>query len=99
MEMCIYKNTICPKCGNKKGCRAGVCIECLNKERAKRIPSKEEIYKLLLDNSMCAIGRMYGVSDNAVRKWCKKYGLPFNKKDIEIFRNSHSPYICESIVN
>lgn len=26
---------------------------------------------------------MYGVSDNAIRKWCKQYDLPFRKKDIK----------------
>jgi hypothetical protein len=26
---------------------------------------------------------MFGVSDNAVRKWCKAYGLPYKKKDIK----------------
>lgn len=39
---------------------------------------------------MCAIGRIYHVSDNAVRKWCKKYSLPFNKKDIEEFRKNEN---------
>lgn len=28
-----------------------------------------------LNNNMSAIGRFYGVSDNAVRKWCKLYKL------------------------
>ena len=28
---------------------------------------------------------MYGVSDNAVRKWCKYYCLPFRKKDLNKF--------------
>jgi len=25
---------------------------------------------------------MYGVTDNSVRKWCKKFDLPFRKIDI-----------------
>lgn len=73
----------CPYCGKMKSYKAKMCVECRNKENAKNIPPKEELYNLLSDNSMCAIGRMYGVSDNAVRKWCKKYNLPVNKKDIE----------------
>jgi len=28
-----------------------------------------------------------GVSDNAVRKWCKYYGLPYRKKDIKEIYN------------
>lgn len=73
----------CPYCNNLKSCNADMCLECYNKEQAKNIPPKEELYELLRNNSMCAIGRVYNVSDNAVRKWCKKYGLPFNRSDIE----------------
>ena len=38
-------------------------------------PTKEELQKLIDDNSFCAIGRIYNVSDNAVRKWAKKFGI------------------------
>jgi len=31
--------------------------------------------------SFRGIGKKYGVSDNAVRKWFKKYNLSINKKD------------------
>lgn len=81
----IVKNE-CPYCGKLKYYSAKMCIECYNKERAKDIPTKDELRKHLLDKSMCAIGRIYGVSDNAVRKWCKKYNLPFQRKDIKRFR-------------
>ena len=79
---------ICPLCGEKKDWKANMCKNCYNKDSSKNIPLKDELCNLLLNNSMCAIGRMYGVSDNAVRKWCKKYNLPFLKKDIELFQNS-----------
>ena len=51
-------------------------------QRKVERPSKEELSQLLLESSFSAIGRTYGVSDNAVRKWCKSYGLPHRKKDI-----------------
>jgi len=68
----------CSKCGKEtkgKG-GTGMCSSCNNKARAKgpRI-TKPELERLMEDNSLCAIGRMYSVSDNAVRKWAKKYGL------------------------
>lgn len=31
------------------------------------------------------IGEQYGVSDNSVRKWCKKYNLPSTKKEINTY--------------
>lgn len=38
-------------------------------------PSAEELKKMLEETSYCAVGRKYGVSDNAVRKWAKRYGI------------------------
>ncbi|AZU98946.1 hypothetical protein pW2_114 [Bacillus phage pW2] len=45
-------------------------------------PNKEELFNLIKTISFLEIGRIYGVSDNAVRKWCKSYDLPYRKKDI-----------------
>ena len=41
-----------------------------------------KMLKLILNNSMVIVGKMYNVSDNAIRKWCKSYGLPYKKEDI-----------------
>jgi len=38
-------------------------------------PNKEKLKKKIKTMSMCAIGREYGVSDNAVRKWAKIYKI------------------------
>lgn len=46
----------------------------LNQRRVER-PTKEELEKLVWQYSMLQLGKMYGVSDNAVRKWCKSYGI------------------------
>lgn len=46
--------------------------------RTKHLPSKDELIKLGLSNSREAIGRMYNVSGNAVKKWMIKYGLNTN---------------------
>lgn len=53
------------------------CVDCLNKWRARNIPSKEQLEQDIIDlnSNMCAIGRKYGVSDNAVRKWLRKYNI------------------------
>lgn len=45
-------------------------------------PTKEHLLHLIKNKTFVAIGREYNVSDNAVRKWCKQYGLPHRKKDI-----------------
>lgn len=38
-------------------------------------PNKDVLVDLLKNNSISSISRMYGVSFNAVKKWCKKYDL------------------------
>lgn len=43
--------------------------------RVTERPNKEELGNLIENNSWCAIGRMYNVSDNAVRKWAKQYDI------------------------
>ena len=45
------------------------------RKRKVQWPSKEELQNLRSTLNWCAIGRKYGVSDNAVRKWAKRYGL------------------------
>lgn len=34
------------------------------------------------------VGRMYKVSDNAVRKWARKYRLPCKREDVRILRKN-----------
>ena len=45
-------------------------------------PSKETLLKDIYDMSFVKVGEKYGVSDNAIRKWCKYYKLPYRKKDM-----------------
>jgi 5-methylcytosine-specific restriction endonuclease McrA len=83
----IYK---CSICNSSKGEKSKVCIKChLKKNSIESIhqrkverPSKEELNKLIQTKSFLQIAKEYGVSDNGVRKWCKYYGLPYRKKDI-----------------
>lgn len=78
------KNRICPICNtNIKDYDAMMCLSCFLKHKSSHMPSKDVLLDLILKYSMTKIGKMYGVSDNAVRKWCKKYNLPFLKNDIQ----------------
>ena len=38
--------------------------------------------------SFVDIGKEFGVSDNTIRKWCKKYQLPYQKKRIKEYSDS-----------
>lgn len=50
--------------------------------RSGEMPDRETLDKLIRTVSFLQIGKKYNVSDNAIRKWCKKYGLPYKQKDI-----------------
>ena len=65
-------------CGAKKEARAQMCITCRKAARRRNIPSKEELIICAqeCDCVLLQVGRRYGVSDNAVRKWLRGYGLP-----------------------
>ena len=77
------KKDLCPICNkNLKSINAKMCLECRNKENSKNIPPKEKLEKLIYEYPFTKIGEMFSVTDNAVRKWCKKYELPYRKKDI-----------------
>ena len=45
----------------------------------KNRPSKDDLVTLIATTPMTTIGRIFGVSDNAVRKWAKTYGIPTKK--------------------
>jgi len=38
-------------------------------------PSEQELKELIQTTPMIHIGKRYGVSDNAVKKWAKSYGI------------------------
>lgn len=57
--------------------------ECSHKAQQKaEKPAREELKQLIRTKPFTQIGQAYNVTDNAIRKWCKNYNLPFRKKDI-----------------
>jgi hypothetical protein len=67
-------------CGKSFKTRIGKSIFCsykccgISQRRVER-PTKEQLQEMIVSMSWVAIGRHFGVSDNAVRKWAKNYGL------------------------
>ena len=64
---------ICPECGKSAFGTTYCSTECfrLSSRKVKARPSKQELNIMAKTMSICAIGRLYEVSDNAVRKWMK----------------------------
>ena len=74
---------ICPICNiNEINKVSSMCRECYRKKLSSQIPPKEELEKYIYTESFTKIGKRYGVSDNAVRKWCKKYKLQYRYGDL-----------------
>lgn len=46
-------------------------------------PTREQLKELIRFKPFTQIGKDFGVSDNAVRKWCKSYNLPTKTSDIK----------------
>lgn len=64
----------CKECGVKitKGSKRGICHKCSSlKQRKVNRPSKQQLLKEVEETNYCVVGRRYGVSDNAVRKWIR----------------------------
>jgi len=68
----------CKNCGKELTNKQKIYCsqECAHNTISKRPPVLDLMDKIKeFDNNMSAIGRYYGVSDQAVRKWCKLYKL------------------------
>lgn len=73
------QKSYCEICGRElsKDAKNNLCRKCIGIKFKKEVPiSKEGLYNLLCNNSFIYVGNMFGVSDNAIRKWCDKYGIP-----------------------
>lgn len=75
----------CSVCGKELSgkTQTGKCEDCYHKSLKKvERPSRNELKSLIRQKSFLQIGKEYGVTDNAIRKWCDKYGLPRKKTEI-----------------
>jgi len=93
LDKCIM---VCANChrelhSQEKNKNVKVLIDELHKEKKqvivkrekKQIPTQEEILSVFKQClSFSKTGEYFGVVDNSVRKWCKKYGLPIHTKEL-----------------
>ena len=87
LEQKKYK---CIDCGTPVWNQNSRCVACARTAQSMKSskPSREELKKKIKSLPFTVIGKEYGVTDNAVRKWCKTYSLPFKSKEIkEILKN------------
>jgi hypothetical protein len=72
----------CADCSTEISRNAIHCCKCMGERYkttvARKVlnrPSKEELKQLIENNSWVSIGKLFGVSDKAIVKWAKSYGL------------------------
>ena len=72
------KKYYCSICNKETKGTTNICAECsMKKLRKVERPSKEKLEIEIKENSFLSLGKKYGVSDNAIRKWCKYYSIDF----------------------
>lgn len=85
----------CIDCGEPvltKGAKR--CLKCYEKyirpsnefhkvQSTGKIVSREELKQLIRSTPFTTIAKQYDVSDSAIRKWCKRMGLPYKNKEIQ----------------
>ena len=82
--ICNQKPAICVDCGvaiTRWGVR---CKSCSNKHSRKaQRPNACELFNMLKNTkgNFTKIGKIFGVTDNAIRKWCDAYNLPRKSQD------------------
>lgn len=80
------KKYFCIDCGAEISKSEGRCLKCANMlHRVTARPSREELKNLIRIFPFTKIGKMYGVSDNAIRKWCDSENLPRKSKEIKSY--------------
>ena len=87
---------LCPNCHSQTDSFAGKnskkpLLRLSEIEAAKKKPKeiklppiqRNELKKKIRCDSFLQIGREFGVTDNTIRKWCDKYGLPRKSEEIK----------------
>lgn len=77
----------CEKCGIElKTKEATRCPKCAAiAQRLVERPSREELKSLIRTLPFTTLATQFGVSDNAIRKWCVAENLPKSKREIQSY--------------
>ena len=77
------KESFCLDCGKVIYPGSIRCNQCEANARKANHISRDELKLLIRTTPFTQIGKKYGVSDNAIRKWCDNYNLPRKVSDIK----------------
>lgn len=80
----IKKSNYCVDCGIEICLESTRCNKCRGKHNSSgKKPPKDELQQILQENkgNFVSVGKLFNLSDNAIRKWCKSYDLPTHSKE------------------
>lgn len=68
----------CTECNIETSGYTNVCRMCsMKKLRKVESPTRDILQQEVKNNTFLSLSKKYGVSDNAIRKWCKYYSIDF----------------------
>jgi Zn finger protein HypA/HybF involved in hydrogenase expression len=75
----------CPECGREINKGSARCSLCASHKRRKmpNITSTQLLNDFRELKSFIQVGKKYNVSDNSIKKWCKRVGLPTAIKELK----------------
>lgn len=93
----VNAQNFCIDCGKPISRGAKRCQDCFRATRSKVVKkdkssgkmeyklffTREELKRMIRNIPFLQIGKKYNVTDNAIRRWCKKLNLPYRVKDIK----------------
>ena len=88
--VCKGSKHLCVDCGAEISRDAIRCVDCWNNlQRKTERPSSEKLYQMLVEikGNFSEISKRFGVTDNAVRKWCRIYNIPYHSSFYKNLQN------------
>lgn len=87
------KHYYCSVCGKEIVTNSKYCIDCGHKSERKvtNRPTSSELINLLKEynGNFVQVSRLFNVTDNTIRKWCKGYDIPHHSIDYKIKPNKN----------
>lgn len=97
----LFYDKICPYCKESFTTRDKRKIFCSRKcsdlfHRIVKRPDRDKLLNLLKEKSFVEVGKIYNVTDNTIRKWCRAYNIleeitDYKKKIVELNKRSREP--------
>lgn len=91
----LPENCYCKKCGKEitRHSKSGMCLSCV---QLTCDITKTELYEKLTQyqGNFTQVGKIFGLTDNAIRKRCRNFGLPYHSSDYKL-KKEEKPKIIQ----